>query len=61
MSVDQSRKPDHVFVAPSPLRGEVKDVLLLCLVGLAGALWRLWDAQPGRLGASAGGLASGSR
>ena len=59
MSVDQSRKPDHVFVAPSPLRLVVKVVLLLCLVGLTGALWRLWDAQPGWLVATAVGLAVG--
>lgn len=44
MTVVQER-PDHVFVAPSALRVLVKLVLVLSLVGLGLALWRLWEAQ----------------
>lgn len=53
----QERRPDHVFVAPSPMRVAVKVLLLFALVGLGLALWRLWQERTTWLVAAAVGLA----
>ncbi|ROR89783.1 hypothetical protein [Nocardioides aurantiacus] len=45
MSPPQQRRPDHVFVAPSPLRVVVKLLLALSFLGLGVALWLLWQDQ----------------
>lgn len=57
MSVVHDRKPDHVFVAPSPMRVVVKLLLAAALVGLGVSVWLLRASRPSWLVAVAAVLA----